>query len=213
MRQTRIGQSVVPYYQSEKYSTWVLQTGATGFKAFNNIEAESLRNYNKGQNLFTNNQGRVLALKAEVHAPSYGIASYAMAAENTAPAALDEINKLIAQGRIQIEQDSQIVHQSLLSSMIEPLPTLIFPFKVATPTNTYNSPSVASNNDSSIMVKRSQKVGIYFTPPLFVAQGRTIDFSITLPSGISVPAALNNWILKFLLVTEEIPQSNLSQVR
>lgn len=213
MRQTRIGQSVVPYYQSEKYSTWVLATGNTSFRAFNNTEAESLRNYNKGQNLFTNNQGRVLALKAEIHAPSYGIASYAMASENTAPAALDEMNKLIAQGRIEIAQDSQVVHQSLLSSLVEPLPTLIFPFKVASPTNTYNSPVIATNNDSSIMVKRSQKVGVYFTPPLFVAQGRTIDFSVTLPSGISVPASLNGWILKFLLVTEEIPQSNLSQVR
>lgn len=213
MRQTRIGQSVVPYYQSEKYSTWVLATGNTSFRAFNNTEAESLRNYNKGQNLFTNNQGRVLALKAEIHAPSYGIASYAMAAENTAPAALDEMNKLVAQGRIEIAQDSQVVHQSLLSSLVEPLPTLIFPFKVASPTNTYNSPAIAANNDSSIMVKRSQKVGVYFTPPLFVAQGRTIDFSVTLPSGISVPATLNGWILKFLLVTEEIPQSNLSQVR
>ena len=213
MRQTKIGNSVVPYYQSEKYSTWTLVTGQNGFRPFNNVEAENLRNYSKGQNLFTNNQGRVLALKAEIHAPSYGIASYAMASENTAPAALDEINKVVSQGRIQIEQDSQVVHQSLLGSIVEPLPTLIFTFKVAYPTNKYNSPTAVANNDSSIMIKRSQKVGLYWTPPLFVAQGRTIDFYVTLPSGVTIPASLNNWIIKFILVTEEIPQSNLSQVR
>lgn len=213
MRQTKIGNSIVPYYQSEKYSTWVLATGQTGFRPFNNVEPENLRNYSKGQNLFLNNQGRILALKAEIHAPSYGIASYAMGAENTAPATLDEINKIISQARVQIDQDSQTVHQALLSSLVEPLPVLIFPFKVGSPTTTYNQPTAVSNNDSSLMVKRSQKVGVYWAPPLFVAQGRTIDFIVSLPSGVTVPSALNNWIIKFHLITEEIPQSNLSQVR
>jgi len=213
MRQTKIGDSVVPYYQSEKYSTWQMVTGDTGFRPFNNVESVNLRNYSKGQNLFLNNQGRILALKAELHGASFSALSYAMSAENTNPTVLDELNKIIAQGRIQIQQDSQIVHESLLSSIVEPLPKLIYPYKVATPTNTYNQPVAVASNDSSIMVKRSQKIGIYWTPPLFVAQGRTVDFYVTLPSGSSVPASLNNYIIKFLLVTEEIPQSNLSQVR
>lgn len=213
MRQTKIGDSVVPYYQSEKYSTWKMSTGDTGFRPFNNVEDLSLRNYTKGQNLFQNNQGRVLALKAEIHAPDYGNLSFTMASENTVPTVLTEFNKIISQGRIQVQQDSQVVHESLLSSIIEPLPNLVFPAKIGTPTNTYNQPSAIVSNDSSIMVKRSQKIGIYWTPPLFVAQGRTIDFYVTLPSGLSVAAALSNHIIKFLLVTEEIPQSNLSQIR
>jgi hypothetical protein len=213
MRQTKIGDSVVPYYQSEKYSTWKMTTGDTGFRPFNNVEDLSLRNYTKGQNLFQNNQGRVLALKAEIHAPDYGSLAFTMAAENTVPAVLTAFNKIISQGRLQVVQDSQVVHESLLSSIIEPLPKLIFPFEVGTASNTYNNPVAVQSNDSSIMVKRSQKIGIYWTPPLFVAQGRTIDFYVTLPSGLNVPSDLSNHIVKFLLVTEEIPQSNLSQIR
>ncbi len=213
MRQTKIGDSVVPYYQSEKYSTWKMTTGDTGFRPFNNVEDLSLRNYTKGQNLFQNNQGRVLALKAEIHAPDYGSLAFTMTAENTVPPVLTAFNKIISQGRIQVVQDSQVVHESLLSSIIEPLPKLIFPFETGTASNTYNNPVAVQSNDSSIMVKRSQKIGIYWTPPLFVAQGRTIDFYVTLPSGLNVPSDLSNHIIKFLLVTEEIPQSNLSQIR
>ena len=213
MRQTKIGDSVVPYYQSEKYSTWKMTTGDTGFRPFNNVEDLSLRNYTKGQNLFQNNQGRVLALKAEIHAPDYGSLAFTMTAENTVPPVLTAFNKIISQGRIQVVQDSQVVHESLLSSIIEPLPKLIFPFETGTASNTYNNPVAVQSNDSSIMVKRSQKIGIYWTPPLFVAQGRTIDFYVTLPSGLNVPSDLSNHIVKFLLVTEEIPQSNLSQIR
>lgn len=213
MRQTKLGTGIVPYYQSEKYSTWVLATGDTGFRPFNNVESANLRNYNKAQNLFQNNQGRILAIKAELHAASYGRISFPMPSENTNPTALDELNKLVAQGRLQIQQDSQVVHEALLSSIIEPLPVLVFPAKIGTPTATYNSPSVVNSEDSSIMIKGAQKEGTYFSPPLFVAQGRTIDFYVTMPSGYSVPASLNNFIVKFHLVTEEIPQANLSQVR
>jgi hypothetical protein len=213
MRQTKIGDSVVPYYQSEKYSTWKMSTGDTGFRPFNNVEDLSLRNYTKGQNLFQNNQGRVLALKAEIHAPDYGALAFAMATENTVPAVLTEFNKIIAQGRIQVQQDSQVVHESLLASIIDPLPRLIFPAKIGTPNNLYNEPTAVQPNDSSIMVKRSQKIGLYWTPPLFVAQGRTIDFYVTLPSGLAVASSLSNHMIKFILVTEEIPQSNLSQIR
>jgi hypothetical protein len=213
MRQTQIGDAVVPYYQSEKYSTWVLATGDTGFRPFNNVESQNLRNYNKGQNLFQNNQGRILALKAEIHGADFGTLGFPMTAKNTAPPILTELNKLIAQARIQVQQDSQVVHESLMSSLVEPLPKLIYPFEVGTVTNSFNMPDAVQPNDSSIMVKRSQKVGIYWTPPLFVAQGRTIDFSISLPGNYSVPSSIANICVKFLLVTEEIPQSNLSQVR
>ena len=117
------------------------------------------------------------------------------------------------QARLVISQDSQVVHEDVLSSLIEPMPTMVMPYKVGTPTNTFNLPAIVGSNDSSPMVKRSQKVGIYWTPPLMVAQGRTINFDVSLPTGISVDASLNTWQIVFILVTEEIPQSNLSQVR
>lgn len=213
MRQTKIGNAVVPYYQSTKYSTWKMSTGDTGFKPFNASEDVSLRNYTKGQNIFTNNQGRVLALKAFVTGAGFVRPTFSMSAENTAPTTFDKLALLINQGRVVISQDSQVVHEDVLSNLVEPLPTLITPYKVGTPTNTYNSPAVAVSNDSSPMVKRSQKMGIYWTPPLMVAQGRTINFDVSLPTGISVDASLSNWQFVFILVTEEIPQSNLSQVR
>jgi hypothetical protein len=213
MRQTKIGNAIVPYYQSTKYSTWKMATSDTGFKPYNASEDITLRNYTKGQNIFTNNQGRVCALKAFVTGPSFVNPTFAMSSENTAPTTFDKLSLLINQARLVISQDSQVVHEDVLSSLIEPMPTMIMPHKVGTPTNTFNLPAIVSSNDSSPMVKRSQKVGIYWTPPLMVAQGRTINFDVSLPTGISVDASLNTWQIVFILVTEEIPQSNLSQVR
>jgi hypothetical protein len=213
MRQTKIGNAIVPYYQSTKYSTWKMATSDTGFKPYNASEDITLRNYTKGQNIFTNNQGRVCALKAFITGPSFVNPTFAMSAENTAPTTFDKLSLLINQARLVISQDSQVVHEDVLSSLIEPMPTMVMPFKVGTPTNTFNLPAIVSSNDSSPMVKRSQKVGIYWTPPLMVAQGRTINFDVSLPTGISVDSSLNTWQIVFILVTEEIPQSNLSQVR
>lgn len=213
MRQTKIGTAIVPYYQSVKYSTWKLATGDTAFRPFNNAEDITLRNYNKGQNIFQNNQGRILALKCIVTGPSFVRPTFAMSAENTAPTTFDKLAIILNQARISITQDSQVVHEDLLSNLVETLPTLIMPHKVASPTNIYNQPVAVSSQDSSIMVKRSQKIGVYWTPPLMVSQGRTIDFNVTLPTGISVDSSLNTWQIVFNLVTEEIPQSNLSQVR
>jgi len=204
---------VVPYYQSVKYSTWKLATGDTSFRPFNNAEDITLRNYNKGQNIFQNNQGRILALKAIVTGAGFVKPTFAMSAENTAPTTFDKLSLLLNQGRIAIAQDSQIVHEDLLTSLVEPLPTLVMPYKNGSPSGVYNQPTAIASNDSSPMVKRSQKIGVYWTPPLMVAQGRTIDFSISLPTGISIDSSLNNWQIVFVLVTEEIPQSNLSQVR
>jgi hypothetical protein len=148
-----------------------------------------------------------------VTGPSFVKPTFAMSAENTAPTAFDKLALLINQGRVVISQDSQVVHEDILSNLMEPLPMLVMPYKVSTPTNTYNLPAIVASNDSSPMVKRSQKMGIYWTPPLMVAQGRTINFDVSLPTGISVDSSLNTWQIVFILVTEEIPQSNLSQVR
>jgi len=213
LRQTKIGNAVVPYYQSTKYSTWKMSTGDTGFKPFNASEDITLRNYTKGQNIFTNNQGRVLALKAFVTGASFVKPTFSMSAENTAPTTFDKLALLLNQGRVVVSQDSQVVHEDVLSNLVEPLPTLVMPFKVGTPVNSFNLPAIVASNDSSPMVKRSQKMGIYWTPPLMVAQGRTINFDVSLPTGISVDSSLNTWQIVFILVTEEIPQSNLSQVR
>jgi hypothetical protein len=136
-----------------------------------------------------------------------------MSAENTAPTTFDKLALILNQARVSITQDSQVVHEDLLCNLTETLPTLVMPQKIGTPTNSYNSPVAVSSQDSSIMVKRSQKIGVYWTPPLMVSQGRTIDFNVTLPTGISVDSSLNTWQIVFNLVTEEIPQSNLSQVR
>lgn len=210
-RVTRVLNADVPFYQSVKYSTWVLTTGQTGFTPFAGVEASNLRYYNVGQNLFFQNQGRVLALKATLSGPSFGRLNLQDSAGALAIA--DSAQALFQQARIVISQDSQIVHEDLLRNLIQPLPLFANPIVTGTPVNAYGPIGISSSNDSSAMIKRAQKPGVYFTPPMFVAQGRNISFQVVTPTGYSIPANLNTYNLQFILVTEELPQSNLAQVR
>jgi hypothetical protein len=211
MRIQKIDDRLLNYYQSTKYSSWVMATGQNSFVPFANVEAENLRNYTKGQNLFLNNQGRVLALKANLFSPNFGRLKY-QDSDGLLTIA-DDLNSFINQGRIIITQDSKTVHEDLLSSLIEPIPQIVTGEKVGTPTNTYRPMSISGRIDSSVNVKNSTKYGAYFTPPLIVGQGRTINFVVQYPSTYSIPASLNNHVLQFILVTEELPQENISQAR
>lgn len=201
-----------PFYNDDKYSTWVLATAATGFTPFAAVEAETLRNYKIGQNLFDQNQGRVLLLKGSIHGPNF--ARFDLGARSGALADIpNAMNALLEQGRITITQDSQITHKDLLCNLFPRLPLASSADSNGTlPANSVvpNFPAVVSDGG---LVKSASKMGYYFSPPLFIAAGRNIQFVVNFPTGYSVPAVLNNYILKFELSVEEIPQSNITEVR
>lgn len=202
----------VPYYISEKYSTWVLSTGQTGFVPFNNVESANLRNYNKGQNIFASNQGRILALQTRLAGASFGRLALQDASYTWTPA--DELCKLVNQATIEIRQDGSIVHQGLIQSITAPLPVVGEGQNIGTPTNTTRPSALSAPvGNSSALTKGAEKNIVYFTPPLIIGAGRSIDFNVSLPTGISVPASLANYIVQFILTTEELPQANLSEVR
>lgn len=207
----------VEFYTSEKYSSWVLASGNTGFRPFSGAEANStLYKYKLGQNIFDNNQGRVCALKAKVVGQSFGSIAWGRPTSGASPAVptiLNNLEILINQARIQVLQDTKIVHDGLLSSIMEPLPNLIFSGRDGTPSNAYEIVTPINKQDSSLLVKGATKYGVYWTPPLMVAQGRSIDFIVTLPTGVTVDSSLVNLIIKFELATEELPQMSPSPVR
>lgn len=202
-----------PYYNDYKYSSYVLASGSTGFLPFAAVEAENLRNYKIGQNLFDQNQGRVLLIKGSIHAPNY--ARFDLGARSAAYGDIaNAMNALIEQGRLSITQDSQLVHKDLLQNLFPRIPMAstadssngVLPANSITP----NFPALVYDNG---LTKSANKIGYYFAPPLFVANGRNISFAVTFPTGYAVPAILANYILKFELSVEEIPQSNISEVR
>lgn len=207
----------VEFYTSEKYSSWVLATGQTGFRPFAGQESSStLYKYKVGQNLFDNNQGRICALKAKIQGVSFGSIAWGRPTSGASPAVptiLSNLDILINQARITVLQDTKIVHDGLLSSIMEPLPNLFFSGRDGTPSNAYEIVTPINKQDSSLLVKGAQKFGVYWTPPLMVAQGRSIDFNVTLPTGVSVDSSLANLIIKFELATEELPQMSPSPVR
>lgn len=207
----------VEFYTSEKYSSWVLASGQTGFKPFSGAESSpTLYKYKVGQNLFDNNQGRICAMKAKVHGASFGSIAFGRptsGASPAVPAILTALETLINQARITILQDTKVVHDGLLSSIMEPLPNLIFSGRDGTPSNAYEVITPINKQDSSLLVKGATKYGVYWTPPLMVAQGRSIDFNISLPSGVTVDSSLANMIIKFELATEELPQMSPAPVR
>lgn len=197
---------LVPFYQRTLYSTWALATGDTSFKPFNNVEAVSLRNYNKGQNIFNSNQGRLLALRANIFGPSYAQPVLQASGASYAFTVADEWAKILNQATFQVSQDSEITHQGMLSDLVLNLPQPIL-------TNTGTPLAAVVNDDGSPNIRNARKRGVYWTPPIMVAQGRTLEFDVSLPSGVTVNALLNTHILQFILTVEEIPQSNLQKVR
>lgn len=201
------GQKIVTeFYQRTIYSTWVLATGATGFRPFSNAEPDTLRNYNKGQNIFDSNQGRLLAMRADIFGASYATPLFQDSNSAYDFGILDAWNQVLSQATIQIVQDSRIVHQDLLKSMVLHLPYPLL--------SSAGAPlGAVVHGDGSANVRDASKRGVYWRPPIDVSNGRTLEFSVALPSTVSIPAELNNSIIQFELVVEEIPQSNAQQVR
>jgi hypothetical protein len=207
----------VEFYTSEKYSSWVLASGQTGFRPFSGAESSStLYKYKLGQNIFDNNQGRVCALKAKIQGTSFGSVAWGRptsGATPSVPTILNNLEIIINQARVQVLQDTKIVHDGLLASIMEPLPNLFFSGRDGTPSSVYEIVTPLNKQDSSLLVKGATKYGVYWTPPLMVAQGRSIDFNVSLPTGVTVDASLANLIIKFELATEELPQMSPSPVR
>ena len=55
--------------------------------------------------------------------------------------------------------------------------------------------------------------GMWFSPPIIVDFGRNLSFKLSLPSGVSVAAVANNYIIQLKAVLEEYPNVNLAEVR
>ncbi|WP_061271117.1 hypothetical protein [Leptospira interrogans] len=206
------GETPTQFYNDYKYSTWVLATGNTGFNPFSAVEPETLRNYKIGQNLFDQNQGRILLIKGSFHGANY--ARFDLGARSAALSDIaNAMNALIEQGRLTITQDSQITHKDLLSNLFPRIPLASSADSNGVlPANSV-VPNIPANVYDGGLVKTADKLGYYFSPPLFIASGRNVSFAVNFPTGYSVPTVLNNYILKFELSVEEIPQSNMTEIR
>lgn len=206
MRVQEINGTPVQFYQRTLYSTWTLATGDTSFRPFDNVEATNLRNYNKGQNIFQSNQGRLLALRANIFGPAFAQAILQDSGSSYDFGVADEWSKVLNQATFQVLQDSEITHQGMLQDLVLNLPQPIL--------SSAGAPLAAVvNDDGSPNIRNARKRGVYWTPPIMVLQGRTLDFLVSLPSGVTVNALLNTHILQFVLTVEEIPQSNAAKVR
>jgi len=164
-----------------------------------------------GQNLFTQNSGRVLSIQAKFFAPNYAALRFQDLTSGAFTIA-EELSKVRQNGLLQITQDSNVVHEDALSNLIPEIPTFLVGVVNGAPTNTYQPVTAANFSAGGNEVKRSNKTGMYFTPPLMVMPARNISFSVRLNQG-TIPAALNTFILRFELSVEELPQSNAAQVR
>lgn len=212
MRVQKLGNRDVIFYNSTKYSSWVMATGDTGFNPFSNSEASAgIRFYSSGSNLFTQNSGRVLALHAKFFGASYTTPEY-QDSTTGAFTVRDAIQQVRENGLLTISQDGNVVHEDLLSNLMPAIPTYAYGIAVGAPNNIFNQAQAQSFDAGSNEVKRSNKTGVYFTPPLIVLPSRNISFKVQLNTG-SIPAALNTMIVRFELTVEEFPQANATEVR
>jgi hypothetical protein len=201
MRVQMINKKPTPFYNSTKWSTWVMATGDTGFTPFQGLEAAALRNYNIGQNIFTQNAGRILAIKAEIFGASWAKFMYNEAGGLTAGA--NAVESLRNSGLITITQNSKTVHEDSLNNLIQRTPDFAI--------GAVEMVGIANYADGSQEVKRSNKNGFYFTPPLIVTPGTNVSFNVSTKAAIL--AALNTAYCRFQLATEEIAPDTLSEVR
>lgn len=185
---------IVDYYQKTAFSTWVLATGQSNYTYFNNIEGPAQRNYQKGQNFFEQNQGRILAYQME-------LLDSAGANPTWTPAIATAWGTLRNALQIVTSQDSTISDLTLGSDLAPPSPLIIGA-----------SVAVANFDGGSAFVKPSSKRGKYFEPPLFVGNGRSVDI-IANVIGTSVPAGVNGFLLRLYAILEEMPQTNINAVR
>lgn len=193
MRKMNFMGSDIDFYQKTAFSTWVLATGNTGFQYFNNIEPATERNYTKGQNFFEQNQGRVLGYKLTL--------LDAVGAEPTWTLALATAwGTMKNQMQILTNQDSTVSDVCLGYDLAPAPPSLV------------GVAAIANYDGGSLPIKPSGKAGKYFEPPLFVANGRSIDIAAILIGG-TVPAALNTFKLRLYAYLEELPQTNIVATR
>lgn len=203
------GQTVsrlVSWYQRTIYSSWTMATGNTAYAFFQNTEAANLRNYNYSQNPFISNQGRILSIRAEFLAAAFG---QIQVARTGGAAILTAINQLRTQLQLTITKNSEPCAVMLLADLMPVLPMV----------------SIAQGSDDSAfafplntdtgggLYKATDKNLVIFDPPLEIQKSEVLTINAALPSGVSVPAALNGLILNLYMLLEEIPPLGTTPVR
>lgn len=204
----QIEKTIKPYYPRTIYDSLALATGValSGFKPFNNQTAiANTSGYTKGQNLFELNQGRLLYMAGDILGASF--AAFKPITGIGTSAALDDYAKLWSQHSVFLKQDGQDAHKMLFSEMF-PEPTW---WSDAITSGT--AAQVAPPGTGGALWSQSTRRGVYFAPPIFVGNGRTLDFSIVTASAYSPAAALNTFVLRFTLAIEEIQPDNPAPVR
>ncbi len=211
MRMREIAGQQTRFYQRSAYSTWTLATGNTGYDFFANSEASTLRNYNLGQNIFYSNRGALLGLQASIYGASYAaITDITSATYGDIATAL---NQIITQATITISLDSEPNHIAMLSDLIKPLPILIEADQFGTASNVAKPVVPYALQDNTMYNRDANVQGMWFSPPIIVDFGRNLSFKLSLPSGVSVAAVANNYIIQLKAVLEEYPNVNLAEVR
>jgi hypothetical protein len=200
-------QTIKPYYPRTIYDSYAMATGVaiTGFKPFNNQSSQSLSSYVKGQNVFELNQGRVLYLAGDILGAAF--ASFKPITGIATASVLDDYTKLWSQHTLIIKQDGQDAQKSLFSELF-PEPTW---WNDAVTSGA--AFQIAPPGRGGALWSQSTRRGVYLAPPLFVGNGRTLDFTITTTSTYAPAAALNTFVLRFVMALEEIQPDNPAPVR
>lgn len=202
----QLARRVVSFYQRTIYSTWTLATGNTAYAFFQNTEASNLRNYNYSQNPFISNQGRILSLRAEF----LGASSAAIQIARTGGAAIiTAMQELRSQMQITVTKNSEPSAIMLLADLMPVIPMVSISqgaddSAFAFPVNPDNGGGLYRATDKNLVI---------FDPPLEVDKSEVISFQASLPSGVSVAAALNNYILRMYMLIEEVPPLGTAPVR
>lgn len=198
-REIVINQQRQPFYYDKLHSDLKLATGNSRIQFFKRAEEEKYRNYNGETNPFPTGDGRILSLGAKLFAEDYG----AIQITPSTTEILNAMAKLINSGEIEMEVGQDVVHRDVMTTLIPPIPYISKPENQGTP-NDVIRPAVAlvHQEKQSEWIKKSNQNLILFEAPLPVRAGVSVSVTLTFKGGFTIPAELNNYILRMELGAE-----------
>lgn len=209
-RLTEIAGRTRRFYQRRIRSSWVLASGDTGFKFFQQKEAAAIdRNYEYNKNFFRHNAGTILQLRGYVYAASYATIS-PTGTFAAVTAILNQLQRLVSLCDVQILVEDGRDHETRLRNLTGAMPSLMLE-------TTANNLAVVPSSDEGGMMVNSLRRGDNFAPVITVETDRVPVVNAQLPAGevigSGVYTGIAGYIIELEACIEEYPQDNAAIVR
>ena len=189
------------FYRRTIFSSQLLTTGdPIGGIIWFDGSSDEVRNYTMRQNFFDTGRGRICGARAKYNAASMSRLIYT-------EAELAAIVLVSSQMSVNMLLDTDTFENPMITELMPAYEQTALVVQAA----------IAINEIGPLSQKGATKVGIYWDPPIWVDLGKSTSYQSQaprdVPAAVTIPAALNNYLLTMILALEELPGGNPVQAR